>query len=293
MFGSIVKSFLGKIVDGILGFWRKVRISVLDADTSTERWHTYISPAGIFGIILTCFFFVFLVVLFLVAYTPILDIFPGYRTDAIRSKDAMVRNLIRIDSLEKKMNEMLAYNENVILVVEGKTPVSRTQLIDSISSEKPLVPPSEMDSILRSQMEGPGAYSIMNDAQHTTLAGGRFTAVAPISGIISEHFNMQLSITWISIAAPQETDVSAIADGTVIASDWIPDKGRCITVQHKNGIVSVYRHMGESIVKKGQNVHQNDIIGYTPKSSSGQNGLFEFEIWDNGRPVDPESYIVF
>lgn len=284
---------LRKSFNALMSFWHRLRINVLDAETSAERWHTYISPAGIFGIVLTCFFLIFLVVLLLVAYTPILDIFPGYRTDAIRSKDAMVRNLIRIDSLEKKMNQMLSYNENVILVVDGKTPVSRTQVTDSLFGNKSLVPPSEMDSILRSQMEGNGPYSLASNTSNAALSALRFTPVAPISGIVSEHFNRQLSITWISIAAPQESDVYAISDGTVISSDWIPDKGRCVIIQHKMGIISIYRNMEEALVKKGQSVHQNDIIGTTAKASSKQNALFEFEIWDDGRPVDPESYIVF
>ena len=34
-------------------------------------------------------------------------------------------------------------------------------------------------------------------------------------------------------------------------------------------------------------------IGYNAEAADGEVRLFEFELWNNGKPVDPEGYIVF
>ena len=35
------------------------------------------------------------------------------------------------------------------------------------------------------------------------------------------------------------------------------------------------------------------MVGYNAEAEEGEVLLFEFELWNNGKPVDPEGYIVF
>ena len=57
----------------------------------------------------------------------------------------------------------------------------------------------------------------------------------------------------------------------------------------------VYRHNVSVLKKAGDRVSSGEIIGYTGgENAPGQDkNLFEFELWHNGTPVDPQGYIVF
>ena len=45
----------------------------------------------------------------------------------------------------------------------------------------------------------------------------------------------------------------------------------------------------------GDRVRSGEIIGYTGNAEpdASNKNLFEIELWHNGTPVDPQSYIVF
>ena len=144
----------------------KRRFSMLSVEDKSEEWHVLVSPAGAFAAFLALAFLIFVIILVLVAYTPIIEFLPGYKSDAVRSRESLMNNIMKLDSMERRMNDMLTYNENIVLIINGKTPAVRTTIAtDSIHRNKALVAPSAEDSLLRAQMEGNGAYGL-----HTTVA---------------------------------------------------------------------------------------------------------------------------
>ena len=83
----------------IKNLFRKMRFSVSDPITHQEEWSLHITPAGLLGSLVAFCLVLFLLVLVLVSYTTILDIFPGYRTAAEKTHDELVQNVMRLDSL--------------------------------------------------------------------------------------------------------------------------------------------------------------------------------------------------
>ena len=141
------------------GLFRKRRFNMLNATDNSEEWHMHLSPASILAGLVAFMLMLFILTLSLVAYSPILEFLPGYRTEADRSRESLVQNIIRLDSMERMMNDMLTYNENIALIMEGRTPVARVLASsDSSRISKVLVMPSHEDSLLRAQMEGDGEY---------------------------------------------------------------------------------------------------------------------------------------
>ena len=51
--------------------------------------------------------------------------------------------------------------------------------------------------------------------------------------------------------------------------------------------------LATSLVTKGQTIRAGEMVGYNAEAEEGEVRLFEFELWNNGKPVDPEGYIVF
>lgn len=274
---------------------QKKKFSIWQQNPDEEIWHTHISTMSIITFIIGLLFIVFFLSLILVAYTPVLDLLPGYRTDAVRGRDKLIKSIIRVDSLERKLSEMLAYNESMILVVEGKTPSLRTPIVDSLSRDKSLVPRSLEDSLLRAKIEGNGDYAISEAVRQNVASRNKMNAVRPSNGVVSERFNARVGLYGVRLATAPETQIVAISDGVVISCDWAPEIGNCVMVQHPNGILSVYRHVYGVLVSKGQNVRSNEVIGYTSSSNvpNSESILFEFELWEDGKPIDPETYILF
>lgn len=276
-------------------FSRKRRLSMLDATDNTEEWYTHISPAGLLAALLAFVLLVFILILSIVAYTPVLEFLPGYRVEASRSRDNLMQNIIRLDSMERMMNDMITYNNNIALIMDGKTPVVRTLAgTDSIRSNKTLVMPSREDSLLRVQMEGTGPYSL---SQNSAAASARKTIemIAPIEGIIIERFEIKRDNFGIRIAASPDTQIVAADDGAVVMSLWTPETGYIIQIQHSNNLISIYKNLSKSHVTTGQRIKRGEIIGSNTEvlADGGDAKIFEFELWNNGKPVDPESYIVF
>ena len=278
------------------GLFRKRRFNMLNATDNSEEWHIHLSPASIFAGAVAVVLTLFILILSLVAYSPILEFLPGYRTEADRSRENLIQNIIRLDSMERMMNDMLTYNENIGLIMEGKIPVARPlPASDSLrTSHQVLVMPSPEDSILRAQMEGAGPYSLAGDeGSSRRKVRESIQLMTPIEGIITEGFDIAAGRFGVKIAAAAGDRVAAVDGGTVVQSLWTPENGYTVILQHAQNLLSVYRNLSRSLVATGQTLRPGEIVGYNAEAENGEVRLFQFELWSNGKPVDPESYIVF
>lgn len=285
--------FLKSIRTRWRSLFRKRRFCMLNATDRSEEWHIHLSPGSVFAAFVAFALMLFILILTLMAYTPILEFLPGYRTDANRSRESLVRNIIRLDSMERVMNDMMTYNENIALIMEGKTPVVRTLASsDSVRISKVLVMPSHEDSLLRAQMEGEGAYALKgHGASSRRSVREAMEMVTPTEGIITDHFDIPNGNFGVKIAAAANERVTAIENGTVVLSLWTPETGHIVQLQHAGNLLSFYKNLSQSLVRAGQTIKSGELIGYTPADGEGR--LFEFELWNGGKPVDPEGYIVF
>ena len=277
-----VNSWFGTIV-------RKRHIAVFDNEE--KRWHADLLPVMLTTIGIAVVTLVFGVLLILVAYTPLLDLMPGYRTNAGRSREMLIRSIIRIDSLERKMNDMLTYNENRILVVSGKTPAMQSVKSDSLHRSKSFVAPSKADSLLRHKIENDERYRLNESTPNATVQNA-LNAVAPMYGLVSERFNSK-GLLGVRINGAKDAQVSAIADGVVVLSEWSPEAGHSVVVQHKENYLSVYRHLSGVLVSKGERVQGAQAIGYAGSDKDAELSMLEFELWREGKALNPELYIIF
>ena len=269
--------------------FRKRRVAIIEPETSSESWYTHLSPVAMVMSFVAMVSIVFAILLALVAYTPILDMLPGYRTDAARSRQTLIRTLIRVDSLERKMSDMLIYNENRILVVDGKMPAISSIRGDSVAFDKNVVPPSAADSVFRRQMENDRRYALNagSGQQRSTI-----NALKPMEGFVAERFNAKIGLFGIRMAGSPESQIVAIADGTVLTVDWLSDGVNMVAIQHDNGMYSLYRNLSAAIVTKGHRVNSGEVIGYSAVEDQADK-MFEFEMWMGGKPLNPETYILF
>ena len=272
---------------------RKHRLTLRNETDNSEEWHMHISIVRIFTALLAFVLLLFILILSLVAYTPVLEFLPGY--EANRSREMLLQNIMRLDSIERRINQMRTYSDNIALIMEGKTPVMRTVgNLDSIKADKTLVMPSHEDSLLRVQMEGTGPYGLGKSPSRKTLREAMAMS-APAEGIITEKFDPKRGQFGIRIATAPGAQIAAIDDGTVVMSIWNPDSGYVVEVQHANNLLSLYQNLGQSAVMPGQRIAGGEVLGYgsDPQAEGNDVRLFGLELWSDGKPVDPEGYIVF
>mgnify|MGYP001302638108 CR=1 FL=1 len=286
--------FLKRIRMWWRGLFRKRRFNMLNATDNSEEWHIHLSPASIFAGLVAFVLLLFILTLSLVAYSPVLEFLPGYRTEADRSRESLLQNIIRLDSMERVMNDMMTYNRNIALILEGRTPVARTLATSDSSRISKVLMPSPEDSLLRAQMEGDGEYAIAPRSEGSRRkVRESIELVTPVEGIITGKFDIKQGNFGVKIAAAAGDRIAAIDNGTVVQSQWAPETGYTVVLQHAGNLISVYKNLSQSLVSTGQTIRAGELLGYNAEAGNGEVKLFEFELWNNGKPVDPEGYIVF
>lgn len=279
-------------------FWanlrNKHRISVQNEHDGSELWYIHISPLRAVAVLLATVLLLFIVIVTLVAYTPILDLIPGYPGN--KSREMLIENSVRLDSMEREMASMQIYADNVALIMEGKTPVVRDILTGSDSTaDSRMVFRSEADSLLRTQMQGEGPYHLNDQTPAGTVTRESLALVTPVQGVVATRFLPREGRYGVGLATSADQPVAAVRDGTVAFASWSPTDGHVIGIQHADNTLSIYRHAARIVPETGARVRGGEVIAYTGDGVEGEagKGYFELELWIGGTPVNPENYIVF
>ena len=268
-----------------------------DRENGGIEWRLNISPIAFWGSIIAFTLVIFTALLLLMAYTSLLDILPGYRTKAARLNDQLTESVMRLDAMERNMNDILAYNEAVAKIMGGSTPtLHSTVLTDTIRYDKSRILPTRADSLLRKALESTiGEYSLSNTKP---LKGEAAMFSTPMRGSITRQFEAPESSYDIAIMSIDGDDaVMAVENGTVVAIENQGEGLYSVMLQHNGGYVSVYKQLGEILVRKGQAVQSGSVIGSlsssTETTAEEHSSELCFELWRNGTAVDPERYILF
>ncbi len=93
----------------------------------------------------------------------------------------------------------------------------------------------------------------------------------------------------VDYAAPKNTPIKTVADGTITQMAYNKTMGRYMTIRHCNGYETSYYHMNKYAagIKKGASVFQGDIIGYVGKTGLATGYHLCFRVEKNGSPVNP------
>lgn len=101
----------------------------------------------------------------------------------------------------------------------------------------------------------------------------------------------------IDFFADEGTDVLAVFDGKVSNIENTLLKGTTITIDHGNGLFTVYNSLADGdSVTVGQTVKQGDIIGQvsvTNRQEYKSGAHLHFEVIENGENIDPSKYLAF
>ena len=99
----------------------------------------------------------------------------------------------------------------------------------------------------------------------------------------------------IDLYAQVGTPVYASRSGLVIAAKASRGMGQYIIIRHPHNIITIYGHLSEILVNKGEFVRQGRVIGLVGKTgNAGSPAILphlHFEVRKNGVPQDPLDYL--
>ncbi|MFC1569592.1 M23 family metallopeptidase [bacterium] len=118
----------------------------------------------------------------------------------------------------------------------------------------------------------------------------------PIEGYLTTHFQKR---SWyhsrvhqgIDIAAEKGSMIRAAGSGIVVLANWTPDLGHVVIIDHGHGFYSYYGHAMRLIVSQGNKVKKGQSIAFLGSSGISSAPHLHFEIWKDGEPMDPESFL--
>jgi murein DD-endopeptidase MepM/ murein hydrolase activator NlpD len=228
-----------------------------------------------------------------IAFTPLKEYIPGYDSSELRKK--AVQNLFLADSLITLYNQNIQYLNSVRKVLSEDISFEESQLsVEQLENQNLAVPsftePILEDSLLRAFVSQQDKYNpLISDKVEINSY-----LFPPALGPISQPFDLKESHFAVDIVVKENTPIKAIADGTVIFSEWTAETGYVIILEHSLGILSVYKHNASLTKKQGDSVLSGEVIataGNTGELSTGFH--LHFELWMDGYPMNPENFFNF
>ena len=119
----------------------------------------------------------------------------------------------------------------------------------------------------------------------TSLFGYRFSPMRRDDGEKGEFH------PGLDIANAADTLVHATADGTVRFSGWTQGYGNMVVIDHGYGLTTLYGHTSKALVKIGERVMRGQVIAYMGTTGRSTGAHLHYEVWRQGRPVNPMSYL--
>ena len=118
----------------------------------------------------------------------------------------------------------------------------------------------------------------------TRIASGYGMRMHPIHKINKFHAGMDFT-------AKTGTDIHATGDGTVVFADYATNGyGIHVIIEHGYGYETLYAHLDELKVRKGQVVKRGDLIGLVGNTGLSAGPHLHYEVHKDGEHVDPANF---
>jgi len=270
----------------------KYRLIIYNDTTFQTTWSIHITRIKFFLIGVVIAMLLFFMTAFIIVYTPVNRLIPGFYTPNIRKM--IVRNAVMVDSLEDEINMRDEYLKKIQTVIKGDVPDDADYSRDTTAFlVKPEFQPydSVHDSIFKQKLL---EEKINLSVQKKPSELFQIHFFIPLKGMISQKFDRVINHLAVDIVGLPDSRISATLPGTVVFVGWTTDAGYVICIQHQNNLLSVYKHNSQLLKEEGDHVEAGEVIalmGNTGELTTGPH--LHFELWYKGIPIDPEKYIDF
>ncbi len=275
----------------------KYKLVILNDDTFEEKasfnaslWYLIIGAAA-FAILLI------ILTIATIRFTPLRE-YLSIVTDASSKKD-IIDAYTKVDSLETIANANKLYLKNLQDIVEGKVPSNgketpaeeQGKATDSIKLNQKI---SKEEKELRKLIESEGKFDLNAGSTTEKVGIASYSFFSPLRGQTTEEFDSKIQHYGVDITSRKNENIKATLEGTIVFSNFTSETGYVIAIQHRNNLVSIYKHCSVLLKKVGSFVRAGEVIAVVGNSGEFTTGPhLHFELWFNGSAVDPKKYMTF
>lgn len=281
------------LLDTIKNYFRRSRekhkLSFINDTNYQEKWSFRVSSFNILTLLALYTILVSLGTIFLIRSTPLKTLIVENKLYADEAE--IDKNSSAIDSLYRLTASNEKYLQNLKMILNDEVYADSTQntLDEHLENYNPDFTKDPSDSILRKKVEESTTKSLNPSANESYAF-----FFAPVNGIVSRSFNPTKSHFGVDVVTAEDEPIKSCLEGTIIFTGWVPSEGNVIVVQHKNNMLSVYKHCSAVLKEQGVIVQTGDPIGIVGNSGENTSGPhLHFELWQNGHLMNPEDYITF
>lgn len=274
----------------------KYKLVILNDATFEEKasfraslWYLVIGTSA-FAIIL-----IFLTIT-IIRFTPLKEYITGVAD--VGSKREIILAYAKADSLETLAKANNLYLNNLKKVINGEIeegkiakPKEKNIKSDSIVLNQNI---SEEEKELRKLIESESQFDLNANSNETKETAEKFAFFSPVKGRVTEKFDTKSQHYAVDIVTRKNESIKATLEGTVVFSNFTPETGYVIAIQHSNNMLSFYKHCSALLKKVGSFVRAGEVIAVVGNSGEYSTGPhLHFELWLNGTPVNPENYMTY
>jgi murein DD-endopeptidase MepM/ murein hydrolase activator NlpD len=184
------------------------------------------------------------------------------------------------DRYEDIKNKDIIHEEFILKLHEGVDKLRRKVYIES-KSQDDVVQLAEKKEKLFAAIP---AIQPISNKELIALASGFGLRIHPVYKVKKMH-------TGIDFAAPIGTPIYATADGVVDQMDVsFSGYGKKVEIDHGFGYRTRYAHMHGFTVRNGQHIKRGELIGYVGNTGLSTAPHLHYEVFINGRQVNPVYY---
>ena len=267
-------------------------LQFVNADTFEEKFSLRLTRLNVFvWASLSAIVLIFLTTI-LIAFTPIREYIPGYSSQELERRASEL--YFKSDSLQQLVGYQTEYIANIQKVLTGDLKFEQADPDNTSADVSGLsagdLAPSQADSMLRETVRKEDKYNLFLSAK----SGSNFVLFPPAHGPISADFNLKEKHFAVDVNVPINTPIKAAADGRVILTEWSVETGYVVLVEHSNNLLTVYKHNTKLTKSQGDIVKAGEVIAISGNTGTLTTGPhLHFELWNNGYPVDPKTFIDF
>lgn len=267
-------------------------LQFVNADTFEEKFSLRLTRLNVFVWASLCAIVLIFLTTILIAFTPIREYIPGYSSQELERRASEL--YFKSDSLQQLVGYQTEYIANIQKVLTGDLKFEQADPDNTSADVSGLsavdLAPSQADSMLRETVRKEDKYNLFLSAK----SGSNFVLFPPAQGPISADFNLKEKHFAVDVNVPINTPIKAAADGRVILTEWSVETGYVVLVEHSNNLLTVYKHNTKLTKSQGDIVKAGEVIAISGNTGTLTTGPhLHFELWNNGYPVDPKTFIDF
>ena len=276
----------------------KFRFVVLNDETFEEKLSLSLTRNNVWVFIgVVAFTLIFLTASALI-YTPLKYFIPGFGDYNYRSQILQLQ--FKTDSLQHEIQGRQAWLENVMNVASGNIDTTKPSPNIDSKIDKSKIDLNEVkpeDQELRKQVEEDENFSLSMNGHQNSEAVDEVRSMhlmKPVDGYVTEEYDVKKEHFGMDIAAKADAPVKAVLNGKIISDSYTLETGYVMVIQHANNLISFYKHNSRLLKKTGSVIKAGDVIaivGNTGEMSSGPH--LHFELWHDGKSLNPKDYIAF